>query len=354
MAKSMERRTLAVAGLEVRDAGDGVNLTGYASTFSQPYDMGWYSEQVDPSAFRETLGRKPDVRLLVNHDGLPLARTASGTLTLDTDSRGLRVSASLDPSDPDVAALVPKMRRGDLSQMSFSFRCMRNGDDWSPDMSMRTLRNLDLNDGDVSVVTYPANPNTAATVRGQGRPLEAVASALRTLEERAADPAEVQAVLQRALGYFAAIDSIVDDAQAVVADALGAPNPDVAQDAAEGGERSQRSAVSDAAWDGSASRFTIEQWRRSCLVDMGGNTDSKDNYKLPVREPDGTLNRNAVHNAAARIGQLDAPASVVAAAKKRLAGLYQSELHEDVPDSLRSSADLDDFEARRLAFLRLA
>lgn len=337
MAKPMERRTLAVAGLEVRDGSEGVNLTGYASTFSQPYDMGWYTEQVDPMAFRETLGRKPDVRLLINHGGLPLARTASGTLTLDTDSRGLRVSANLDPSDPDVAALVPKMRRGDLSQMSFSFRCMNNGDDWSPDMSMRTLRNLDLNDGDVSVVTYPANPGTTATVRGQGRPLEAVSSALRALEARAADPAEVQDVLQRALGYFAAIDSIVDDAQAVVADALGVPNPDVAQDAAESGERSQRAAVSDAAWDGAASRFTIEQWRRSCLVDMGGNADSKDNYKLPVREPDGTLNRNAVHNAAARIGQLDAPASVVAAAKKKLASIYENELHEDAPDSLRSS-----------------
>jgi HK97 family phage prohead protease len=350
MAKPIERRTLSVADLEVREASDGVSLTGYASTFNQPYDMGWYTEQVDPLAFRETLGRRPDVRLLVNHDGLPLARTTSGTLSLDTDSRGLRVSADLDPSDPDVAALVPKMRRGDLSQMSFSFRCAGNGDSWSPDMSMRTLRNLDLNDGDVSVVTYPANPGTTASVRGQGRPLEAVASALRTLEERAADPAEVQAVLQRALGYFAAIDSIVDDAQAVVAEALGVPNPDDAQDAADG-ERSQRAAVSDAAWDGSAARFTIEQWRRSCLVDMGGDSASKDNYKLPVREPDGTLNRNAVHNAAARISQLDAPASVVAAAKEKLAGIYRNELHEDVPDSLRSSGLDIEARRRRLAIL---
>ena len=336
MAKPTERR-MAVSGLDVRESSDAFHLSGYASTFNEPYDMGWFTERVDPMAFRETLGRHPDVRLLVNHDGLPLARTTSGTLSLDTDSRGLRVAADLDPSDPDVAALVPKMRRGDLSQMSFSFRVARGGDAWSPDMAERTLTNLDLNDGDVSVVTYPANPGTSATVRGQGRPLEAVASALRTLEERAADPAEVLAVLQRALGYFAAIDSIVDDAQAVVSDALGVENPDDAQDALVEGGRSQRAAVSDAAWDGSASRFTIEQWRRSCLVDMGGNSDDKSNYKLPVREPDGTLNRNAVHNAAARIGQLDAPASVVAAARKKLASIYEDELHEDVPDSLRSS-----------------
>src|ERR1035437_9561901 len=106
---------MAVTGLEVREGSDALTLTGYASTFEQPYDMGWYAETVNSGAFKRTLGQSPDVRLLINHAGLPLARTASGTLTLDTDSRGLHVSATLDPSDPDVASLVPKMKRGDLS-----------------------------------------------------------------------------------------------------------------------------------------------------------------------------------------------------------------------------------------------
>src|SRR5690349_10489831 len=100
-------RRMAVSDLEVRESSDILTLTGYASTFNQPYDMGWYTETVDPKAFQRTLGRKPDVRLLVNHDGLPLARTTSGTLTLDADSRGLLVSASLDRSDPDVERLAP-------------------------------------------------------------------------------------------------------------------------------------------------------------------------------------------------------------------------------------------------------
>lgn len=230
MAKPHERR-MAVTDLQLRESSDGLHLTGYASTFNQPYDMGWYTEQVDPLAFRETLGRKPDVRLLVNHGGLPLARTASGTLALDTDSRGLRVAATLDPSDPDVASLAPKMRRGDLNQMSFSFRCAGNGDHWSPDMSMRTLRNLDLNDGDVSVVTYPANPSTTAAVRGAGHPLEAVASALRELEQRAASPEDAAAVLQRALGYVQSIDTIADGALVDLSNALGVPNPDCLIDA---------------------------------------------------------------------------------------------------------------------------
>ena len=105
MSKSFERR-IAVKGLDVREAGDTVTLTGYASTFNQPYDMGWYTESVDSSAFRRTLAQNPDVRLLVNHDGLPLGRTTSGTLRLGTDDRGLSVSADLDTTDPDVARLA--------------------------------------------------------------------------------------------------------------------------------------------------------------------------------------------------------------------------------------------------------
>lgn len=190
-------RRMAVSDLEVREDSEKLTLTGYASTFNQPYDMGWYTETVDPKAFQRTLGRKPDVRLLINHDGLPLARTTSGTLTLESDSRGLLVSASLDATDPDVQRLAPKMARGDMNQMSFGFRTI--SDVWENDMSKRTLRELDLNDGDVSVVTYPANPGTSAKIRSGGHAIESLTSALTALEARGATPEEVAEVLERAL-----------------------------------------------------------------------------------------------------------------------------------------------------------
>lgn len=97
--KTFERRMGATI-LEVRETADALTLSGYASTFGQPYDMGWYTETVDADAFKRTLGANPDVRLLINHDGLPLARTVSGTLNLDTDKHGLIVSADLDSGDP--------------------------------------------------------------------------------------------------------------------------------------------------------------------------------------------------------------------------------------------------------------
>ena len=108
----------------------------------------------------------------------------------------------MDPSDPDVASIVPKLRRGYLNQMSFGFRVSGDdGDEWNDDMSKRTLRTLDIHDGDdVSVVTYPANPGTMAAVRGDDTTaLDALVSALRAMEARKTSREDVNAVLARAL-----------------------------------------------------------------------------------------------------------------------------------------------------------
>jgi hypothetical protein len=109
--------------------------------------------------------------------------------------------------------------------MSFGFRV--NEDIWEDDMTKRTLRALDLNGGDVSVVTYPANPNTTVGLRAAGPNIEAVTAALRCLESRSATQEDIASVLARALGYFTAVDTIVDHAQMDVAAALGVPNPDL-------------------------------------------------------------------------------------------------------------------------------
>lgn len=102
-------------------------------------------------------------------------------------------------------------------------------------------------------------------------------------------------------------------------------------------------AVSDKPWSQfSASDYTIEQWRRACLLKMpGGDPNSKSTYKLPVREPGGALNRNGVHAAAAALagarGGTSAPAGAKAAARSKLRGLYR-QLGEEPPESL--AADL--------------
>lgn len=95
--------------------------------------------------------------------------------------------------------------------------------------------------------------------------------------------------------------------------------------------------VTNAPWDGSAARFTIQEWKRSTLIDTGvGDVDAKERYKLPVLEPDGTLNANAVRNALARIGQVQAPQDEKAAALRKLQALKKQAGISQPPDGNES------------------
>jgi|TARA_R100000084_G_scaffold31384_1_gene12068 hypothetical protein len=145
---------------------DDLIFTGYASVFNSPYSVadsrGVYNEIVNQGAFTKTLSERDDVKFLINHDGIPLARTKSGTLELREDEHGLFVKAKLDESNPRVAEISSALKRGDLSEMSFGFHAIK--DEFSDSGETRTLKELRLLD--VSVVTWPANPATLATVRG--------------------------------------------------------------------------------------------------------------------------------------------------------------------------------------------
>lgn len=101
--------------------------------------------------------------------------------------------------------------------------------------------------------------------------------------------------------------------------------------------------ISEADWDGSSSRFTDEEWCRSTVVHLEEGCTSKSEHKLPIREPSGALNRNAVHNAAARFNQVDAPEAELAAARRRLRAAY-AELDEDPPEVIAASATPDTFQ----------
>jgi HK97 family phage prohead protease len=176
-----------------------------------------FQERIAPEAFDKTLQNGPDVRLLVDHEGQPLARTKSGTLQLSTDSQGLHARATLDPSDPDVQRLLPKMRRGDLDQMSFAFRVPTGGDTWSDDYTQRTIREANLAGGDVSVVTYPANPNTSVAVRAADeREANCVFAEAMVRELRAGKTisAANMSKLSDVLAALATADGALDDAQA--------------------------------------------------------------------------------------------------------------------------------------------
>ena len=149
--------------VEIRMEGEAIKVSGYAAVFNEEADIcGMFREVIAPGAFRDAIGRD-DVVFLVNHDGLPLARTRSGTLTLREDSRGLYMETELDPEDPDVRSIVPKMKRGDLDKMSFAFYPEVQEWDDSGETPLRTIRQASLSD--VSIVTNPAYDGTDIGLR---------------------------------------------------------------------------------------------------------------------------------------------------------------------------------------------
>lgn len=149
---------------EVRAGDDGsIAVEGYAAVFNQEADIGgFFREVIAPGAFSEAIGRD-DVVFLINHEGLPLARTRSGTLMLFEDDRGLKMNADLEAEDPDVERIIYKMRRGDLDQMSFAFYPEIEEWDDTGDIPLRTIKKASLHD--VSAVTTPAYDGTEIGLR---------------------------------------------------------------------------------------------------------------------------------------------------------------------------------------------
>jgi HK97 family phage prohead protease len=169
-----DREVRHVHNLELRQTEDGMPVVeGYATVYDYAYDiaggpdMGGFTEVIAPGAAKKS-AMEADVRLLANHEGLPLARTKSGTLELESDDIGLKVRATLDPSNPTAAEVRSAMERGDVDQMSFAFRVVR--DEWNKDYSERTISEVKIYD--VSVVTYPANPATVVKLRSEDKPAE--------------------------------------------------------------------------------------------------------------------------------------------------------------------------------------
>jgi len=102
--------------------------------------------------------------------------------------------------------------------------------------------------------------------------------------------------------------------------------------------------------------YTPEQWHTACLIHQhSGAPTSKDQCKLPVKTPNGSVNRNGVHAAAAALagarGGVDASDAEKASAKKALLRLY-AELGEDPPDSLTHSDVIEHYGVKGMKWGR--
>jgi len=183
---TMERRALT-APPELRAEGDGKVARGYAAMFNSEADIGGYfREIIAPGAFTETL-KSADVRALIDHDtGRVIGRTASGTLRLSEDDKGLSVEIDL-PDTTDGRDLAVQLERGDISGMSFGFIVRHDEWDETSDPPTRTIHAMDLRE--VSAVAFPAYGDTQIALR----------SLEKAREEREKQPEES---VKKADNYF--------------------------------------------------------------------------------------------------------------------------------------------------------
>lgn len=168
-----ERRFLTAQPVALRAAADGKasKFTGYAALYnSRSSNLGSadhpFIEIIAPGAFDDVL--KDDVRALFNHDSnlvLGRSKKGDGTARLFTDERGL--GFEIDVPDTQLGRdLKVSVERGDIDQNSFAFRIAKDGDKWVEENGVitRTIKRV-AELFDVSIVTYPAYPDTAVAVR---------------------------------------------------------------------------------------------------------------------------------------------------------------------------------------------
>ena len=145
---------------EMRAASDEMVVEGYAAVFNSTTDLGAFQERIAPGAFSDVLD--DDVRLLINHDGMPLARTTNGTMTLTQDEKGLHYRAQLSDTQAgrDVYTMI---KRGDLSQSSFAFTIKEESIDEEGVRVIDKVARLI----DTSIVTFPAYKAASVFARAE-------------------------------------------------------------------------------------------------------------------------------------------------------------------------------------------
>lgn len=149
------------------------HIKGYAVLFETPTVVfGDWQEIIDKGAFG-AVGDKPatdlsDLRLLVNHEVGDLLARASINLKTEIDDTGLYIDAELPDTQlaRDTWELVSK---GIMDGMSFWFVA----DVWETDTDKKIDRILHFKRVyEVSVVTFPAYPETVAVATEQTDELE--------------------------------------------------------------------------------------------------------------------------------------------------------------------------------------
>lgn len=293
--------------LPLTDSWDGrtldVRIVPYnrSALVSDPPDFRPYQEMFMPGAFERQLTTAGRDKVLLNFEHEQGLRGVVGHSLRFADS-GDELVASFgvhDNSDGDKALLL--VREGLLTGLSLEFAALSSRRVGG--VVQRLRAQLDK----VSLCRYPAYADAQ------------VLAVRQEPDHQEPDTAAAAPVADLARS------TIVDELLATVAF-----------------EPLLRAAKTERAWDGSPARFTDEQYQASTLLCRPGDATPKERCSLPVLEPDGTLNVNALAAAAAALaGARGGLASVTLPAKAAAARKlirYYGQAQIDPPAGLRQLA----------------
>ena len=140
---------------------DNGTITGYASTWTREPDS--YGDVVAKGAFTETIANiKAEGKVLpflYNHDNEELSNFIGTVIDLEEDDHGLKFTATFD-NTPEAQRARELAMDGRLAKFSFAYDVLDQAKvELEDGREANELRKLNIHE--VSLVLYPANPDTS-------------------------------------------------------------------------------------------------------------------------------------------------------------------------------------------------
>lgn len=152
---SIDNKTVTLLGIAIPYNSLSVNPIG---------DLPGIKERILPGAFKRSVESGSDIFMLWNHElKYVFGRTSKGTLRLREDPNGIMFE-NVPPDAQWAKDLIPSIKRGDISSMSFRF-----ADNVEPSWTkegkeyVRNVRDATL--FEISVVTFPVYESTSVYAR---------------------------------------------------------------------------------------------------------------------------------------------------------------------------------------------
>ena len=179
--QSHDQADFVVQGMDDDDAKTAT-VAGYAAMYDNKFlvyefDMGggamyrMYRQNM-PGMFSRSLSRNPRVVLALNHQN-QFAYTISKTLKLSEDKKGLYFEAEVSKENSQANDMLVEMARGTLQEASVMYRIAPGGATMSSETDeqgnvteVQTVKEGDINHGDVSVVMWGMNPTASSWLQG--------------------------------------------------------------------------------------------------------------------------------------------------------------------------------------------